>query len=147
MSSRTLTAATAQFSLSVLGLFNAPVLLSGYAADDAFLGEALENAEVLMGVDAKMSVGWVPNPVKVAAVFQADSPSIDLFNTWGVAQQGAKEVFLANATIYIPATGYKYALTKGALVNWRPLPELKRIIQPQRYEMTFESIVGAHLGS
>lgn len=143
---RTITAATAQFSLSVTGLFPAPVLLSGYSADDSFLGEALENAEVVMGVDAKMSVGWVPNPVKVAIVLQADSPSIDMFNAWGVAQQGTKEVFIANATVYIPATTYKYALTKGVLVNWRPLPELKRIIQPQRYEMTFESIVGGPTG-
>lgn len=145
--SRTITAATAQFSLSVVGLFPTPILLKGYGADDAFLGEALENAEVVMGIDAKMSLGWVPNPVKVAVVFQPDSPSIDLFNAWGVAQQGAKEVFIANATIYIPATTYKYALTKGALVNWKPLPELKRIIQPQRYEMTFESIVGGPTGS
>lgn len=144
---RTITSATAQFSLAVVGLFNSPVLIAGWAADDAFLGEALENAEVVMGVDAKMSTGWVPNPVKVALVLQPDSPSIDVFNAWGVAQQGTKEVYLANASVYIPATTYKYALTKGVLSSWRPLPELKRIIQPQRFELTFESIVGGPTGN
>lgn len=144
---RTITAATAQFSLAIPGLFNSPILLGGWAADDAFMGEALENAEVVMGVDARMSTGWVPNPVKVALVFQPDSPSIDVMNAWGVAQQGTKEVYIANGSVYIPATTYKYALTKGVLVNWRPLPELKRIIQPQRYELTFESVIGGPTGN
>lgn len=144
---RYLTAATAQFSIAIPGLFNTPVTFSGYAADDAFMAEAVENAEVVMGVDANMSAGWVPNPVKMAIVFQADSPSIDVMNTWGVTQQGTKSILAANATIYLPATTYKYALVKGILTSWRPLPELKRIIQPMRYEITWQSVLGAATGT
>lgn len=144
---RTLTSATAQLSLSIAGLFNSPVLIAGWATDDAFSGEPLENAEAVMGVDAKMSVGWVPNPFKLRLVLQADSPSIDLFNAWGVAQQGTKEVYVANGSAYIPATTYKYALTKGVLQNWRPMPELKRIIQPQAFEILFESCIGGPTGN
>lgn len=144
---RTLTAATAQFSIAIAGLFNTPVALGGYAADDAFSSEAVENAEVLMGVDAKMSAGWVANLVKMPIVFQADSPSIDTFNTWGVVQQGTKEILIAQATIYIPATSYKYTCVNGVLSSWRPLPELKKIIQPMRYEITWESILGTATGS
>lgn len=144
---RTITSATAQFALAVAGLFDSPVALSGYSADDAFMAEAVENAEVVMGVDANMSVGWVPNPVKMSIVFQPDSPSIDIFNTWGVTQNGTKEVLIASATIIIPATTYKYACVKGVLTSWRPLPELKRIIQPMRYEITWQSVLGTATGS
>jgi len=142
---RTITSATAQFALSVGGLYPQPQNIHGYSSDDAFEGEAVENAEVVMGVDANMSVGWVPNPVKQIIVLQADSDSIDIFNNWGVTQQGLKEVLIAQATIYIPGTGYKYALSKGVLTSWRPLPQLKKVIQPQRYEITWERVVGALL--
>lgn len=144
---RTLTAATAQFSIAIPGLFNTPVPLSGYAADDAFSVEAVQNAELVVGVDAKMSGGWVAALKKMPIVFQADSPSIDIFNTWGVVQEGTKEILYAQATIYIPATTYKYTCVKGALSEWRPLPELKRIIQPMRYEITWETITGTATGN
>lgn len=144
---RYLTAATAQFAIAIPGLYNTPVALSGYAADDAFMAEAVENAEIAMGVDAGMSAGWVPNPVKMRIVFQADSPSIDVMNTWGVTQQGTKSVLQASATILLPATSYKYACVKGILTSWRPLPELKRIIQPMAYEITWQSILGTATGT
>ena len=63
MDNSTITSANSVFTLVVAGLFPAPVQLKGYASDKAFTTEAVDLAEVQMGVDGRMTAGFVPNPV------------------------------------------------------------------------------------
>ena len=71
----TITSANSVFTIVIAGLFPAPVQLQGYASDKAFTTEALDLAEVQMGVDGRMTAGFVPNPTKQTITLQADSPS------------------------------------------------------------------------
>jgi hypothetical protein len=143
---KTITAATAEFKIAIAGLFTTPQTVDGFAADEAFLIDSVESAQVVVGVDANMSVGWIPNAKKQHVMIMPDSDALDMFNTWGVTQEGTKEVFIAQATIYIPAINYKYTLVKGVLTNWKPIPDVKKVLQAVPYEITWQSILGASMG-
>ena len=79
MSDTTITSANSTFTITAASLFPTPVQLQGYASDKAFATEALELAEVQMGVDGRMTSGYVPNVVKQTISLQADSPSRSIF--------------------------------------------------------------------
>jgi hypothetical protein len=140
---RTLTSANSSFALAVPPAIAAPQLLKGYATDDTFMVEAVEEAQVLMGVDGKLSGGFVFNPFKMTITLQADSESNDLFSIWSAYQRATKEVAVASATIILPSVSKKFICSKGFLTSKAPFPDAKKILQPRRYQITWELIIEA----
>ncbi len=136
----TLTAANSTFALGVAGLYAAPQLLQGYATDNAFAAEAVQSAEVVMGVDGRLSGGFTPVPKPVTIMLQADSPSHAVFANWIAAQEAAKEILIATATISIPGTRQKYALTRGILTSYVPFSPVEKILRARPYVVTWELI-------
>jgi hypothetical protein len=57
----TITIANSVFTLTATAVFPVPQALQGYAADDAFTTEAIAMADVVIGVDGKLSAGYTPN--------------------------------------------------------------------------------------
>ena len=140
MDNSTITSANSVFTLVVAGLFPAPVQLRGYASDKAFTTEAVDLAEVQMGVDGRMTAGFVPNPVKQTITLQADSPSKDIFTTVIQAMKTAREVFYISGSISLPSTGESFALTRGILTNAKQIPDAQKVLQPVEYVITWEAI-------
>lgn len=136
---RTLTSANSVYALTAEGVFSAQKL-EGYTADDAFTAEAIDLAEVVMGVDGFMAAGYTPNPVKQSITLMAASPSIDLFDQIIQTMQKNREVLSLSATITMPATGKVYNLSKGFLTKGQIMPEAKKILQPQKYELTWGEV-------
>ena len=140
MDNSTITSANSVFTLVVAGLFPAPVQLKGYASDKAFTTEAVDLAEVQMGVDGRMTAGFVPNPVKQTITLQADSPSKDIFTAMIQAMKTAREVFYISGSIALPSTGESFALTRGILTNAKQIPDAQKVLQPVDYVITWERI-------
>ena len=140
MDNSTITSANSVFTLVVAGLFPAPVQLLGYASDKAFTTEAVDLAEVQMGVDGRMTAGFVPNPVKQTITLQADSPSKDIFTAVIQAMKTAREVFYISGSISLPSTGESFALTRGILTNAKQIPDAQKVLQPVDYVITWESV-------
>ena len=69
----TLTAANSILMLLIPGLFPVPQQLAGYAADDVFTVDSTQPVEVLLGVDGRLSGGWVPTEKRMSISLQADS--------------------------------------------------------------------------
>jgi len=136
----TITSANSVFTLVVAGLFPAPVQLQGYAIDKAFTTEAIDLAEVQMGVDGRMTAGFVPNPVKQTITLQADSPSKDIFTAMIQAMKTAREVFYMSGSIALPSTGESFTLTRGILTNAKQIPDAQKVLQPVDYIITWESV-------
>lgn len=139
----TITSANSSLVLTVraLGLFPAgPFAVQGYASDDAFATDAVDSAEARMGVDGRMSAGYLPRMTKMTITLQADSPSIPLFETWTGAQDVVKEVFFADGILTLKSTGHTYALVKGALTRITPIPTAKKVLEPVTYEITWELV-------
>lgn len=136
----TITSANSVFTIVIAGLFPAPVQLQGYASDKAFTTEALDLAEVQMGVDGRMTAGFVPNPTKQTITLQADSPSKDIFTALIQAMKTAREVFYISGTIALPSTGESFTLTRGILTNAKQIPDAQKVLQPVDFVITWESV-------
>lgn len=137
----TITGSSAIIMIAVPGLFPIPQQLQGFAADDVSDTDPLESAEVLMGVDRRLSGGFVAVAVKQNYALQADSASIFLFDTWWASEQKAGEVLPANGLFQLPAVGKKWILTRGFLTGYKPLPDTKKLLQPQKFSITWESVL------
>lgn len=140
MSDTTITSANSVFTIVIPGLFPAPVQLQGYASDKAFTTEAIDLAEVQMGVDGRMTAGFVPNPTKQTVTLQADSPSKDIFTALIQAMKTAREVFYISGTIALPSTGESFTLTRGILTNTKQIPDAQKVLQPMDFVITWESV-------
>ena len=139
----TITSANAAIVLTVPDVNPIPQILSGFAADDAFIHEAFEMTETRMGVDGILSAGYTPNPKKWRVIFQPDSPSILVFDNWGLAMEAAKEAYPASMQIVLKSIGKAYDFDTGWLRNFKKLPDARRVLEPQEYEIEWQSIVPA----
>lgn len=136
----TLTNANSSIQLSIAGLFSVPTKLQGYAADDVFSADPLNSSELAMGVDGKLSAGFVFVPVKWSITLQADSASNDIFDQWYAQQQTAKDLFEASGIVLLPTINRKWTMRKGFLTDYPPMPDGRKILQPRKYGITWESI-------
>lgn len=141
----TLTAANSVYYLVITSLYPTPQRLEGYAADDVFSTEAVDSAEVVQGVDGKLSAGWVPTMKRQTITLQADSASSLMFDVWFASQDAAKDLFTAQAEITLPSLGRIYTCLNGYLTNYMPMPDARRIMQPRRFQITWENILGASI--
>lgn len=140
MAEKTLTSANAIFLLGITGLFDVPVQLQGFAAEDIFDAEGVDTAETVMGVDGKLSAGWVPSIKKIGVTIQADSDSIDFFERWYAAQRAVRETYFGFGSIYLRSTQKKYNLVRVVLKNYKPLPDAKKILQSRKFMLDCQEI-------
>ena len=135
-----ITSANSVFLLGFGSLFPVPQKMEGYSSDDAFMVDAVEAAQVLMGVDGKMSAGYVPNPKVQTITFQADSPSIAKLEFLIAAQNQARDIIKLSGTLALPSVGKSYAFINGVLTEYKPLPDAKKLLQPVSYKITWQTI-------
>lgn len=143
MAHATLTVANSIIVMLVPDLFPAPQRLSGYAADDIMTTEPVDSVEVVMGLDGFMSAGWMPTPKIQTFVFQADSESTFIFDAIQQSQEVVKDAYEIDMFITLPAISRIYTCTKGFLTNYSPVPDARKIFQPRRFRITWQSIIGA----
>lgn len=140
---KTLTSANSVLLLSIKGLFDVPFQLQGFSADDVFGVDDLDIAETMMGVDGKLSAGWVPKEVKQAVFLQADSDSTAFFEAWYQAQQSARELYFATGLARLPSVNRSYVMQKGVLTQYSPIATAKKVLQPRKFTITWEAITAA----
>lgn len=119
--------------------------VEGFASDEAFMADAVDVAEAVMGVDGKMSIGAVPYITKQLITLQADSPSVSLFETIVGAQNTLRQPIILDAILSLPSVAKSYTFVKGALTRITPFPPAKRILQPLQYEISWESVAASPL--
>ena len=140
---KSITSANAILMLGILDLFPVPQQLQGFAADDVTDLSDLAPAETMMGVDGKLSAGFVFVPVQQGIMLNADSDSNDLFDAWYAAQQAAREIYYASGILRLTSVNRSFVLTKGVLSSYKPAPDVKKVLQPRKYSITWQSCVGA----
>lgn len=140
MVDRTITSADATFVISSSDFALAAVILEGYAADAAFAMDNVATAETSLGVDGKLSAGWVPRSYPQTITLQPDSPSRPIFNAIVGAQDAARTVFRLNGVITLPGNQYSHAMNRGVLKNITPMANAQRILQPMTFQIEWESV-------
>lgn len=136
-----ITSANSEFTLTIPGVFSGPVILQGYAVDDAFDTANVKPAEAKIGVDGRKSSGFTPYLVPMKIHFMADSPSIDIFDQWLGALNAARDDLPASqGSIWSSSLGKAWALTNGTLTESSVVPNAKKLFEAQEYEITWEAV-------
>jgi hypothetical protein len=139
----TITSANAILMLAVTPVFPVPQRIQGFATDDSFDVEAAEFAQVMMGVDGKMSAGYVPAVTRMTINLQADSASMSFFENWDQAQKVALDLFPASGTITLPSLSKSYTMSNGVMTSLVQAPRGGKVLQPRAFVITWESITPA----
>ena len=140
MADTTITSANSVFTITVPGLFPAPVQLQGYSSDRAFTSDALVLSEVQMGVDGRMTAGYTPAPTVQTVTLQADSPSRDIFTTIIQASKTAREVYYIYGSISLPSTGEAFSVVRGVLTTAKQIPDANKVLAPVDFQITWQSV-------
>jgi hypothetical protein len=138
-----ITSSNAVYMLGITGLYPTPQQLEYWGVDEMFETDALVSAETQMGVDGHLSGGYIYNEVKQTLTFMADSPSCLIFDNWYASQKSAGENLIANGVIVLKGPGSKYALTRGFLASWTPIPSARKVLQARKFAITWESVQAA----
>lgn len=146
MADRTITAADATFVISSADFALAATILEGYAADAAFATDNADTAETSLGVDGKLSAGWVPRSYNQTITLQPDSPSRSVFDALVAAQDSGRTVFRLNGVINLPGNKYSYTLSRGVLKNYSSIPNAQRILQPMTFVIEWEKVLPVPVG-
>lgn len=139
----TLTVANSSIVLVVADLFPSGVAIQGYSTDEVFSAEPATHIETMMGVDGRLSGGWVPSERTVNITLMGDSDSNFIFEEWGGAQKQRRDAMLSTLIVTVFAISRVYTCTYGFLRTYSSMPDGRRILQPRRYSITFQSIDGA----
>jgi hypothetical protein len=89
----------------------------------------------MMGVDGFYTAGFVYMPFPQTIVLMADSPSFSIFDQWQAASRGAPNTYWATGTVIMPGINTIYTLTQGVMTKYKPAPDVRRLLQPRRYEI------------
>jgi len=135
-----ITSANAVYTLTITDLFNSPQQLQGFSADDIFNTETLKSAEVVMGLDGTLSGGFVYVPIVQSVTLQADSASNAVFDQWWTQSQSSLNPFIATGYVSLPSLGTKWNMTRGFLTGYMPIPDAKKLLQPRKFEITWNTI-------
>lgn len=137
---KTITSANAQLTLFALPYLPVPTLIEGYASDAAFLYDTPSAAEVLIGVDGKMSAGYTPFITRQTITLQADSPSVRWFEDLLSAIKAGREVAWLYGSVALPSVGKSYTLTKGVLEQITQAPPVGKVLQPQTFQIAWNDV-------
>ena len=140
-----ITSANSTYSLVINSVYPNAQILQGYAADDAFSADAVDKAQVVMGVDGRQSAGYIFHPIVQTITLMPDSPSLEVFSNWINAMDAIREILNCTANISLPAIGKKYTLTNGVLVNYKPIPDVKKVMQAVPFKISWERVVGENI--
>jgi len=146
MAERTITAADATFVISSADFALAATILEGYAADAAFATDNADTAETSLGVDGKLSAGWVPRSYNQTITLQPDSISRSVFDLLVSAQDAARTVFRLNGVINLPGNQFSYSLSRGVLKNYTSMPNAQRVLQPMTFVIEWEKVLPVPIG-
>lgn len=146
MADRSITSADSTFVLSSSDFALAATILEGYAADAAFAMDNADTAETMLGVDGKLSAGWIPRSYNQTITLQADSKSRALFDALVTAQDATRNVFRLNGVINLPGNQYSYNLTRGVLKNYTAMPTAQRVLQPMTFVIEWERVLAVPIG-
>ena len=138
---KTITSANAVFLLSVGLLYPVAQKIEGFAADSAWAFDAINNAEIVQGVDGQTSAGWIPHLTVMTITLQPDKAGYPIFDTWFSTEEMMREKLSADGELTLSSIGKKIQLGDGFLSGGVAAPDGKKVLSPVNYKITWSSIM------
>lgn len=114
--------------------------LKGYASDDGFSFASVPATENRIGVDGLKSSGYTPQLYTQDIMLQADSPSIEIFNIIYAAMVAVRDIMFIDGVIELPSVNKSFVMALGTLENYRPVPDVKKVLEPISFSINWGSI-------
>lgn len=137
---RDITSANSTAVMTVEELYPSGFTLEMYATDTAISQGDDTVAETRMGVDGKMVAGYTPSIKSLTVTFEAPSPTIPYLETLYQASQQNRRTYKVHLTVTLPSIGKTFKYTNGVLKTAKPLPDLKKVLDPQSFAFDFEKM-------
>ena len=145
--SNIITSANTVLLLGVTGLLDVPQQIQGFATDDIFSSETVHPVETMMGVDGLLSGGYVPTEKPTVITLMAGSASNDFFDAWQAGQDANLTAYTAFGYLSYPSIGKAFVLTTGFLTDYVPIADSKKLLQPRKFGIKWQSIVGSPISA
>jgi hypothetical protein len=139
----TITSVNSSFILTVPGVFAAPQILSGYAADDAFSQEPFDLTETRMGVDGILSGGYTPSAKRLVVMLQPDSVALATFLLWKAAIEAQTETLIGSAEIAMPSISLGFKLGTVFFKNSQGMPAAKKVLEPFAATLEYATLIAS----
>lgn len=136
-----ITAADATIVFAAPPVFPIGQLIEGFAPDDVFEVPQRRLAQVEMGVDDFMAVGFVYQLQPWNFTLQASSPSVSFFDAVAAASEAAGTVFLLQGEVTLPSTGSSWTLQNGVLVDYAPAPSVGQVQRPRKFNLVWQKVI------
>lgn len=136
-----ITSANAVIMLTAPGVFDLPYQLQQFAADNIYGTDPIVVGESMMGVDGHLTAGFVNNAVQQAYSLMADSPSNFFFDQIAMREKADQAKYPIRGTILLTSVGSKYTMVRGFLINWQPIADAARVLQPRRHTIQWERVI------
>ena len=134
------TSANASFTLSIAGLFSAPQQIQMFGVDDAFDTEAVENKEVVKGVDNFIAAGWKPTQPKLNVNLLANSISNAIFDLWFQTEQQQQAALVAQGIITLPSLRMQYVLLNAYLFSYMHIAPAKTTLKDRKHVLILDDV-------
>lgn len=134
-----ITSANSTLVITVSDLAIASVAMEGYAVDNAWALDEAETAVAQVGVDGKMTAGWVPRLNPLTLSFAPNSSSITTLTTIMTAQDTNMTIYTLQGVLSCPSIDKSWTLSNGVLTRAKVMPDGSRILAAQSFQITFES--------
>lgn len=134
-----ITSANSSIVISSADIALAATQLEGFGADASFATEDVESAVTQIGVDGKMSAGWVPRITNMTITLNPASASVAVFDTIITTADTLRAPVWLNCVVQIPSIGKSYTLSKGVLSRVKQAPDGGRVLAEQKFTLSFES--------
>lgn len=140
MAIQSITSVTAVLTLVIPGVYPNGVTIVGWATDDFLDLDDVPKVEYRLGIDGKGAQGYVIHPRKMQIKLEANSPSGIVFDNWAQAMDNALDAIPCSGTLILSSNGLQATLNNGGLTKYSDVPQIKKTLQPQSYEITWESV-------
>lgn len=140
MAIQSISSVTAVLTLVIPGVYPNGVIIQGWSADDFLDLDRIPKVEARMGIDGILALGYVIHPRKMKIKLEANSPSGIVFDNWAQAHDQALDAIPASGTLILSNNGVQATLTNGGLTEYSDVPQIKKTLQPQEYEITWQNV-------
>ena len=128
-----ITSANIVLTLGVVGLFDTPQTIRGFAPDAAVATQSAAIGESQVGVDGFIAHGFTFGVMPIEIDLLANSPSVKFFDDWIAAEIAVHEKLLGFGTIAYPSVGKKFTFTDGGLVQHPGIIGAKKVLDTLKY--------------
>lgn len=138
-----ITSANTILTITASPAYPSPQQIQNFSADDIFDVDNINVAEIMMGVDGKLSAGFVFEPISQTIRLMADSPSTTVFDTIYQYERTNRMKIQLQGVFKFPSLGVQYTCQKGVMRAYKAMSDARRVLQPRAFGLVWESFIAA----